>query len=209
MIHISRRSVSTSVKHSGEGPASEGHGTASKKWISLVKCNLSEALNQVGAWVAATIPLMVIMNSLRLSVSLFLITTLILSLCTSASKKHKCRATLNSDANGNSWERPNLKWKSPKHQQEGIVEATVFGRLETPTGSGWTTLSHTCYATLKVDLKDCSIVMSKNLTSNPRWSAHKSPIYYSQTEWNSMNWNETVSFRADCPESIHVEVFEP
>ncbi|KAA1085275.1 hypothetical protein PGT21_001492 [Puccinia graminis f. sp. tritici] len=145
------------------------------------------------------------MNPFNPKITLLVITTLLLSLCTSA-KKRKCRATLNSDAYGNSWEKANVKWKSPKHQKEGVVEATIHGRMDIPTNEGSTIKSHVCYATLKVNLTDCSIVLRKNDTADQGWDPHHSPIYRNQDTWN---WNETLTFRPDCPENIHVEVFEP
>jgi hypothetical protein len=110
------------------------------------------------------------MNPVRLRIITFAITALILSLCTTASKKRKCRATLNSDAYGNSWEKANVKWKSPKHQIDGIVEATIHGRIDIPTNTGSTVPSHVCYATLKVNLTDCSIVFGNNVTVDQGWT---------------------------------------
>ncbi|KAH9445119.1 hypothetical protein MJO29_013278 [Puccinia striiformis f. sp. tritici] len=146
------------------------------------------------------------MNPLSSRITLFAITALLLSLCTSASKKRKCRGTLNSDAYGNSWEKANVVWKSPKHQKEGVVEATIHGRIDIPTNDGSTIQSHVCYATVKVNITDCSMVLGKNATADQGWDLHKSPIYRNQDTWN---WNETLTFRPDCPENIHVEVFEP
>jgi hypothetical protein len=108
------------------------------------------------------------MNPFNPKIALLVITTLLLSLCTSA-KKRKCRATLNSDAYGNSWEKANVVWKSPKHQKEGVVEATIHGRMDIPTNEGSTIKSHVCYATLKVNLTDCSIVLGKNDTADQGW----------------------------------------
>lgn len=145
------------------------------------------------------------MKPLILPSALIAIISLILVLQVSASKR-KCRATLNSDAYGNSWQEANVHWKSPKHRTEGQVEATIHGRIKTPTADGSTTKSHVCYATLTVNLGDCTMILGNNATADMGWDAHKSPIYRSQESWI---WNDTVSFRPDCPENIHVEVFEP
>ncbi|KAI9631424.1 hypothetical protein KEM48_014399 [Puccinia striiformis f. sp. tritici PST-130] len=109
------------------------------------------------------------MNPLSSRITLFAITALLLSLCTSASKKRKCRGTLNSDAYGNSWEKANVVWKSPKHQKEGVVEATIHGRIDIPTNDGSTIQSHVCYATVKVNITDCSMVLGKNATADQGW----------------------------------------
>ncbi|KAH9822346.1 hypothetical protein DFH28DRAFT_450465 [Melampsora americana] len=80
-----------------------------------------------------------------------LVTLILLSISISISKSHrKCTATLNSAAYGNSWEKPNVKWKSPKHATEGVIDATVEGRIKAPTDLGGTTKSHVCYAQIRV-----------------------------------------------------------
>lgn len=132
-----------------------------------------------------------------------LIPLLLFSISISISKPHrKCTATLNSAAYGNSWEKPNVKWKSPKHATEGIVDATVKGRVKAPTDLGGTTKSHVCYAQLRVNVTDCSMILGTNTAG---WDPHKSPVYTTPDTWY---FNDTISFRPDCPESIYLEVYE-
>ncbi|MBW0475964.1 hypothetical protein O181_015679 [Austropuccinia psidii MF-1] len=109
------------------------------------------------------------MNKVTCLLTFFVLLTILMSFSITKSSKRKCRATLNSDAYGNSWQKPNLKWKSPKKQKDGVVEATIHGRIEVPTNVGSTTKAHVCYATLQVNLTDCSIVLEKNATHNETW----------------------------------------
>lgn len=94
------------------------------------------------------------------------VTILLLSICISVTtSSRKCTATLNSAAYANSWEKPNVKWKSPKHASDGVIDATIHGRIEVPTDLGGTTKAHVCYAQIRVNLTDCTFVRGANATS--------------------------------------------
>ncbi|KAG0142589.1 hypothetical protein CROQUDRAFT_662378 [Cronartium quercuum f. sp. fusiforme G11] len=141
------------------------------------------------------------MHSTTILVQIF--TLLVLSISISVSKSHrKCTATLNSAAYGNYWEKANVKWKSPKHATAGIVDATVQGRVNAPTDLGGTTKSHVCYAQIRVNLTDCSLILGDSAKD---WDPHTSPIYKSGDTWK---FNDTISWRYDCPESLFLEVYE-
>ncbi|CAH7681129.1 hypothetical protein BY996DRAFT_4571293, partial [Phakopsora pachyrhizi] len=116
----------------------------------------------------------------------------------------KCFGLIVSDAYDNHWQTSKAKWKSVRGQTEGIVETTIRGRVSIPTliGDGYTS-SDLCYAQLKVNLSDCSIVFAGNANTSTGWTPHSSPIYHTPEAWL---FNDTLSFRPSCPENIHVEV---